>query len=109
METSPLICGANQWTGFYTITASVMKELSELSLKCCKLLLNTDMILPSLVLYLEYLCANGSICLICVVFFIIIFIFIKVIKSYLKQTYLIFCTFFLEYVLKRHSCTGIFL
>ena len=28
METSPLICGANQWTGFYIITASVMKELS---------------------------------------------------------------------------------
>ena len=25
-ETSPLICGANQWTGFYMITASVMKE-----------------------------------------------------------------------------------
>ena len=28
METSPLICGANQWTGFYMITASVMKELT---------------------------------------------------------------------------------
>ena len=28
IETSPLICGANQWTGFYTITTSVMKELS---------------------------------------------------------------------------------
>ena len=27
METSPLICKANQWTGFYMITASVMKEL----------------------------------------------------------------------------------
>ena len=28
METSPLICSeANQWTGFYKITASVMKEL----------------------------------------------------------------------------------
>ena len=26
-ETSPLICRANQWTGFYMITASVMKEL----------------------------------------------------------------------------------
>ena len=26
-ETSPLICSANQWTGFYMITASVMKEL----------------------------------------------------------------------------------
>ena len=27
IETSPLICSANQWTGFYMITASVMKEL----------------------------------------------------------------------------------
>ena len=27
METSPLICRANQWTGFYMITASVMKDL----------------------------------------------------------------------------------
>ena len=27
IETSPVICSANQWTGFYMITASVMKEL----------------------------------------------------------------------------------
>ena len=27
IETSPLICGLNQWTGFCMITASVMKEL----------------------------------------------------------------------------------
>ena len=27
IETSTLICSANQWTGFYTITAPVMKEL----------------------------------------------------------------------------------
>ena len=27
IETSPLVCCANQWTGFYMITASVMKEL----------------------------------------------------------------------------------
>ena len=27
IETSPLIWGTNQWTGFYMITASVMKEL----------------------------------------------------------------------------------
>ena len=27
IETSPLICYANQWTGFSMITASVMKEL----------------------------------------------------------------------------------
>ena len=26
-ETSPLICSVNQWTGFYMIGASVMKEL----------------------------------------------------------------------------------
>ena len=30
IETSPLICGANQWTGFYMITASIVKELKEL-------------------------------------------------------------------------------
>ena len=29
IETSPLICSANQWTGFYMITASVMKGLNE--------------------------------------------------------------------------------
>ena len=28
IETSPFICSANQWTGFYMITASVMKELT---------------------------------------------------------------------------------
>ena len=28
IETSPLICRANQWTDFYMIMASVMKELS---------------------------------------------------------------------------------
>ena len=33
IETSSLICRANQWTGFYMITASVMKELIVL-LKC---------------------------------------------------------------------------
>ena len=31
METSPLTCSANQWTGFYMTTASVMKELSSYS------------------------------------------------------------------------------
>ena len=31
MKTSPLICRANQWTGFYMITAPVMKELSMFS------------------------------------------------------------------------------
>ena len=30
METSPLICGANQWSGFYMITASVLKGLKEI-------------------------------------------------------------------------------
>ena len=29
IEISPLICKANQWTGFYMITASVMKELKQ--------------------------------------------------------------------------------
>ena len=28
IETSPLICSANQWAGFYMITTSVMKELN---------------------------------------------------------------------------------
>ena len=28
IETSPLICSANLWTGFYMITAPVMKELT---------------------------------------------------------------------------------
>ena len=27
IEISPLICSANQWTGFYIMMASVMKEL----------------------------------------------------------------------------------
>ena len=27
IETSPLICRKFQWTGFYMITASIMKEL----------------------------------------------------------------------------------
>ena len=31
IETSPLICRANQWTGFYMITVSVMKELTHFS------------------------------------------------------------------------------
>ena len=29
IETSPLICRANQWIGFYMITASAMKELTQ--------------------------------------------------------------------------------
>ena len=29
IETSPLICSANQWTGFYMIWTSIMKELSK--------------------------------------------------------------------------------
>ena len=28
METSPMICRANQWTGFYIIGTFVMKELN---------------------------------------------------------------------------------
>ena len=30
IETNLLICGANQWTGFYMITASVMKGLNKI-------------------------------------------------------------------------------
>ena len=29
IETNPLICSANHWTGFYMITASVMKGLKQ--------------------------------------------------------------------------------
>ena len=29
METSPLIFRANEWTGFYMITASIIKELKQ--------------------------------------------------------------------------------
>ena len=29
IETSPLICGPNQWTSFYMITASVLKGLNQ--------------------------------------------------------------------------------
>ena len=32
IETSPLICSANRWTGFYVITAPVMKELKSILL-----------------------------------------------------------------------------
>ena len=44
IETSPLICFANHWTGFYMITASVMKE-SKMKLnteyqRCCESLTN---------------------------------------------------------------------
>ena len=31
IETSPLICSANQWAGFYIIETSVMKELITIS------------------------------------------------------------------------------
>ena len=30
IEASPLICAGNQWTGFYMITASVMKGLKRI-------------------------------------------------------------------------------
>ena len=29
MTEAVIVCGANQWTGFYMITASVMKELTQ--------------------------------------------------------------------------------
>ena len=31
--TSVILCSANQWTGFYMISASVMKELSACEIK----------------------------------------------------------------------------
>ena len=31
IETSPWICSANQWTGFYMLAVSVMKELNRVS------------------------------------------------------------------------------
>ena len=37
IETSPLICFANQWTGFYMISASVVKELM-VFLETCELI-----------------------------------------------------------------------
>ena len=33
IETTPLICRANQWTGVYMIGTSVVKELTEKPLK----------------------------------------------------------------------------
>ena len=44
IETSPMIWRVNQWTGFYMITASVMKELKTIFsgiLKCDLLILET--------------------------------------------------------------------
>ena len=36
IETSPLICRANQWTGFYMIGAATMKELKAINRKASK-------------------------------------------------------------------------
>ena len=41
---SPLIFSANQWTGFYMITASVMKELNTIQLTRTKTLINNLLI-----------------------------------------------------------------
>ena len=35
METSPLICTANQWTGFYMIGTFVMKEANRNVMEIC--------------------------------------------------------------------------
>ena len=43
IETSPLICRAKQWTSFYMITVSVMKELIVLSVIFLKKLVNDAM------------------------------------------------------------------
>ena len=37
IETSPLICRANQWTDFYMIGTFVMKELMRYTCKCFSL------------------------------------------------------------------------
>ena len=34
-ETSPFICIANQWTGFYVLGTSVMKELKKTNISIC--------------------------------------------------------------------------
>ena len=53
------ICSANQWTGFYMITASVMKGLTfswiqpQMLLRCC--LIHITIIILSNILYLVYL------------------------------------------------------
>ena len=39
IETSPLICRANQWTGFYMIGISVIKEF-KLKMKICAFMLS---------------------------------------------------------------------
>ena len=36
IETSPSICRANKWTGFYLITASLMKELTQVIVQVSK-------------------------------------------------------------------------
>ena len=41
IETNRLICRANQWTGFYMIRASVMKELIQPAITCSKLTTET--------------------------------------------------------------------
>ena len=43
IETSPLICSANQWTGFYMISASVMKGLNVKMLGQCKKQINISL------------------------------------------------------------------
>ena len=37
METSSLICCANQWSGFYMIGTSIMKELNQSLVVYCEL------------------------------------------------------------------------
>ena len=53
METSPLICSANQWTGFYMISASVMKGLRIFSAGIYLLKLNNKKLKEQCVQYVK--------------------------------------------------------
>ena len=53
IETSPSIWSANQWTGFYMITASAMKELNDISNHFLDLAVYTDIFTLSLLFNLD--------------------------------------------------------
>ena len=81
IETSPLICRVNQWTSFYMITASVMKELIELQMlrRCC-------LIQVSIVILRHFLYLPGTFVFLprpLSIYFVFLFIFI-----FIKNTHL---------------------
>ena len=53
----PLICGANQWTGFCMITASLMKELSNICVRRKCLLTRFRKIFP---IFVELFLLDGD-------------------------------------------------